>query len=73
MGGLLRAHNAPAWIFYGSAAFMLLTVVIAVSVDRSAGLMAKCERISTTSITFTVMIYLSSRTKMGSVKCEITH
>ena len=29
--GLLLDNHAPAWIFYGSAAFMLLTVVIAVS------------------------------------------
>jgi MFS family permease len=41
VGGLLLDHHAPAWIFYGSAAFMLLTVVIAVSVDRSAGLKGK--------------------------------
>ena len=41
VGGLLVDHQAPAWIFYGSAAFMLLTVVIAVSVDRSAGLKGK--------------------------------
>jgi len=41
VGGLLVDHQAPAWIFYGSAAFMLLTVVIAVAVDRSAGLKVK--------------------------------
>lgn len=41
VGGLLLDHHAPAWIFFGSAAFMLLTVVIAVGVDRSAGLKAK--------------------------------
>ena len=41
VGGLLLDHHAPAWIFFGSAAFMLLTVVIAVSVDRSAGLKVK--------------------------------
>ncbi len=38
VGGMLVDHHAPAWIFYTSAAFMLLTVVIAVAVDRSAGL-----------------------------------
>ena len=41
VGGLLLDHHAPVWIFYTSAAFMLLTVVIAVSVDRSAGLKVK--------------------------------
>ena len=41
VGGMLVDHHAPAWIFYSSAAFMLLTVVIAVSVDRSAGLKGK--------------------------------
>jgi MFS family permease len=41
VGGLLLDHHAPVWIFYASAAFMLLTVVIAVSVDRSAGLKGK--------------------------------
>jgi len=41
VGGLLLDHHAPAWIFYGSAAFMLLTVVIAVTVDRSEKLALK--------------------------------
>jgi MFS family permease len=41
VGGLLLDHHAPAWIFYGSAAFMLLTVVIAVGVDRSEKLRLK--------------------------------
>ena len=41
VGGMLVDHHAPAWIFYTSAAFMLLTVVIAVSVDRSEGLKLK--------------------------------
>ena len=41
VGGLLLDHHAPAWIFFGSAAFMLLTVVIAVSVDRSKKLALK--------------------------------
>ena len=41
VGGMLLDHHAPAWIFYGSAAFMLLTVVIAVSVDRSERLRLK--------------------------------
>ena len=35
VGGMLVDHHAPVWIFYASAAFMLLTVVIAVVVDRS--------------------------------------
>jgi putative spermidine/putrescine transport system permease protein len=30
VGGLLLDHHAPAWIFFGSAAFMLLTVVMSV-------------------------------------------
>jgi MFS family permease len=38
VGGMLVDHHAPAWIFYTSAAFMLVTVVIAVSVDRIEGL-----------------------------------
>ena len=41
VGGLLLDHHAPVWIFYASAAFMLLTVVIAVAVDRSEGLKGK--------------------------------
>ena len=41
VGGMLVDHHAPAWIFYASAAFMLLTVVIAVAVDRSEGLKLK--------------------------------
>ncbi len=41
MGGMLVDHHAPAWIFYTSAAFMLLTVVIAVAVDRSEKLALK--------------------------------
>ena len=41
VGGMLVDHQAPAWIFYVSAAFMLLTVVIAVVVDRSEKLALK--------------------------------
>ena len=41
VGGLLLDHHAPMWIFYTSAAFMLLTVVIATSVDRRAQLAPK--------------------------------
>ena len=41
VGGMLVDHHAPVWIFYTSAAFMLLTVVIAVWVDRSEGLKLK--------------------------------
>ncbi len=41
VGGSLVDHHAPVWIFYTSAAFMLLTVVIAVVVDRSEGLKLK--------------------------------
>ena len=41
VGGMLVDHHAPVWIFYTSAAFMLLTVGIAVWVDRSEGLRLK--------------------------------
>ncbi len=41
VGGLLVDHHAPTWIFFTSAGFMLLTVVIAVSVDRSEKLALK--------------------------------
>jgi len=41
VGGLLLDNHAPVWIFYTSAAFMLLTVVIAVTVDRSEKLTLK--------------------------------
>ena len=41
VGGLLLDNHAPVWIFYTSAAFMLLTVVIAVTVDRSEKLALK--------------------------------
>ena len=41
VGGMLVDHHAPVWIFYASAAFMLLTVVIAVVVDRSEKLKLK--------------------------------
>ena len=38
IGGMLVDHHAPAWIFYGSAIFMVLTVAIAVAVERSTKL-----------------------------------
>jgi MFS family permease len=38
IGGILVDHHAPAWIFYGSAIFMVLTVAIAVAVERSTRL-----------------------------------
>ena len=38
VGGILVDHHAPAWIFYGSAIFMALTVAIAVAVERSTKL-----------------------------------
>ncbi len=41
VGGMLVDHHAPAWIFYASAAFMLVTVVIALVVDRSEKLALK--------------------------------
>ncbi len=36
IGGALIDGRAPAWIFYGSAAFMLATVAIAVAVERKS-------------------------------------
>ena len=36
IGGALIDGQAPAWIFYGSAAFMLMTVAIAVVIERRA-------------------------------------
>lgn len=36
IGGMLVDHHWPAWIFYGSAIFMLATVVIAVAVEKNA-------------------------------------
>lgn len=36
IGGALIDWRAPAWIFYGSAVFMMMTVAIAVAVERSA-------------------------------------
>jgi predicted MFS family arabinose efflux permease len=36
IGGALIDWRAPAWVFYGSAAFMVMTVAIAVAVERSA-------------------------------------
>ena len=35
IGGALIDHGFPAWIFYGSAVFMAVTVLIAVQVERS--------------------------------------
>lgn len=36
IGGALIDGRVPAWIFYGSAAFMALTVMIALAVERKA-------------------------------------
>jgi len=36
IGGVMIDHHLPAWIFYGSAIFTALTVVIALMVDRRA-------------------------------------
>lgn len=36
IGGMLIDGHAPAWIFYGSAAFMILTVAIALAVERAS-------------------------------------
>jgi MFS transporter, FSR family, fosmidomycin resistance protein len=36
IGGALIDWRAPAWVFYGSAAFMVMTVAIAIAVERSA-------------------------------------
>ncbi|MBX9759925.1 MAG: MFS transporter, partial [Beijerinckiaceae bacterium] len=36
IGGALIDGRAPAWIFYGSAAFMLATVAIALAVERQS-------------------------------------
>jgi MFS family permease len=36
IGGVLVDHHLPAWIFYGSAIFMLVTVVIAIAVEKNA-------------------------------------
>lgn len=41
LGGFLIDHEFPAWIFYGSAIFMALTVTIALAVDRRADLAEK--------------------------------
>ena len=38
VGGMLVDHQMPAWIFFGSAIFMAVTVVIAVLVERSSRL-----------------------------------
>ena len=38
LGGYLIDHKFPAWIFYGSAIFMAMTVAIALAVDRRADL-----------------------------------
>ena len=34
VGGVLIDHKMPVWIFYGSAMFMVVTVIIALAVDR---------------------------------------
>lgn len=36
IGGMLVDHHWPAWIFYGSAIFMLVTVAIAIAVEKNA-------------------------------------
>lgn len=36
IGGALIDGKSPAWIFYGSAVFMLMTVIIALAVERRA-------------------------------------
>jgi MFS family permease len=36
LGGVLIDNHLPAWIFYASAAFTIITVVIALIVDRRA-------------------------------------
>jgi MFS family permease len=36
IGGALIDGRFPEWIFYGSAAFMTLTVMIALAVERKA-------------------------------------
>lgn len=38
IGGLLIDHKMPAWIFFGSAIFMAVTVAIALAVDRRSDL-----------------------------------
>lgn len=41
LGGYLIDHKLPAWIFYGSAIFMAMTVAIALAVDRRADLIER--------------------------------
>lgn len=43
LGGFLIDHKLPVWIFYGSAIFMALTVIIALSVDRRSDLQESAQ------------------------------
>ena len=43
IGGLLIDHKMPAWIFFGSAVFMAMTVAIALAVDRRSDLAGKAQ------------------------------